>query len=311
MNRYRIVHKTTYRYAKPVSLSHNEGHLLPGDDEHQTCESASLRIEPEPAVHHERRDHFGNRVNYFALEEAHDRIAIIAESRIVRRVSDRVPLDEASKERALGACPAWESVRDTLTATPYGPAGIKEFAFASPMVPAKAIDSAGVLDFARPSFTAGRSLLAVCLDLNERIFKEFQYDSDFTRIGTPLSRVIEHRRGVCQDFAHLFLACLRRFGIPARYASGYLETKPPPGRPRLQGADASHAWVSVYIPDADDSQSGGWLDFDPTNNLLAGNQHVALGYGRDYSDVTPLKGVIFGGGKHSVQVAVDVLPLED
>ncbi|MCR9143165.1 MAG: transglutaminase family protein [bacterium] len=306
MNRYHIVHKTIYKYQKPVTLSHNEGHLLPCDTEDQICESAALRVDPAPAVSDERRDIYGNRVNYFSLEEPHKLIEVVAESWIRRSVTQRVPLDAGRRAAAAEAAPAWENARDELTASADA-AMLQEYVFASPMITADAIDSPGVDAFARSVFTPGRSLLAACIDLNARIFNEFQYDSGFSTIGTPLSKVLKHKRGVCQDFAHLFLACVRRMGLPGRYASGYLETKPPPGRPRLQGADASHAWASVFIPGPD----GGWLDFDPTNNLIAGNEHIVLGYGRDYSDVTPLKGVIFGGGKHTVRVEVDVIPVED
>ena len=329
MNRYRIVHKTSYWYNKPVTLSHSEGHLLPLDNEHQHCESAGLRIEPVPGVHYERRDYFGNRVNYFALEVPHRHIEVVSESFVSREISPRIPQTPEQVQAAIEFSPSWESVRDMIAATPdpnteentnsnfganaeIGTSSVmadfdlQEYTFASPMIPAVSIDLPGVASFVQSIFTPGRSLFGACLDLNARIFTDFKYDSGFSRIGTPLKDVISARRGVCQDFAHLFLACMRRAGLPARYASGYLETKPPEGRPRLQGADASHAWASVYFP----GPNAGWIDFDPTNNLIVANQHVVLGYGRDYSDVTPLKGVIFGGGKHTVKVEVDVLPID-
>lgn len=305
MNRYRITHRTRYAYAKPVTLSHNECHLLPLENEHQLCESARLRILPEPQTRAERRDYFGNRVHYFALEKAHRKIEIVAESVVQRAVTARVPLDETAQAGAAQNSPAWETAREAAV----GPE-LARFAYASPLIPDTAFDLPALQAFVMPSFSPGRPLLAAAIDLNQRIFDEFQYDSGFSHIGTPLAKVLEHRKGVCQDFAHLFLAGLRGLGLAARYVSGYLETKPPPGRPKLAGADASHAWVSVWIPGSGDMPGGTWIDLDPTNRIVAGNQHIVLACGRDYSDVTPLKGVIFGGGKHEVHVAVDVVPLD-
>jgi len=159
-------------------------------------------------------------------------------------------------------------------------------------------------DYAQSSFTANRALVDVVHDLMQRIYKDFTYDPAFTTIATPLSEVLSFRRGVCQDFAHLAIACLRAYGMAARYISGYVETLPEPGKPRLVGADASHAWFSVFIPGT------GWLDFDPTNNTVPLDQHITLAWGRDYADVTPLKGIAFGGGQHTLSVSVDVLRLE-
>ncbi len=306
MNRYRITHRTHYEYAQPVALSHNECHLLPLENEHQLCESARLRILPQPQTRAERRDYFGNRVHYFALEKAHRKIEIVAESVVQRAVTARVPLDEAAQAVAAQNSPAWESAREAAA----GPE-LARFAYASPLIPDTAFDTPALQEFVAPSFPTGRPLLEAAIDFNQRIFDSFEYDSGFSIIGTPLAKVLKHRKGVCQDFAHLFLAGLRSLGLAARYVSGYLETKPPPGRPKLAGADASHAWVSVWIPGSGDLPGGTWMDLDPTNRILAGNQHIVLACGRDYSDVTPLKGVIFGGGKHEVQVAVDVVPLNE
>jgi transglutaminase-like putative cysteine protease len=312
MNRYHIVHRTTYSYSKAVSLSHNEGHLLPRDGAEQRCDEGTVRIYPEPSIRFERNDYFGNRVFYFALEAPHHEIEVIAESRVTRMADPPTFADNGAGSGAGHASSSWEELRDQVgDILTHGaaqsedrlPSDLVDYVFDSPMIPARQIDSRAVADFARSVFTPGRSFYEACVELNARIHGEFRYDSEFSRVGTPLEEVLQHRRGVCQDFAHLYIACLRALGLPARYVSGYLETRPPPGRPRLQGADASHAWVSVYMPAA-----ASWIDFDPTNNLIVGNHHIVLGHGRDYSDVTPLKGVIFGGGKHSVQVAVDVVP---
>jgi transglutaminase-like putative cysteine protease len=175
----------------------------------------------------------------------------------------------------------------------------RQYVIDSPMIKT----SAELGSYAQPSFLPNRPLVEVVRDLMQRIYKDFIYDPSFTTIATPLSEVLKYRRGVCQDFAHLAIACLRAHGIAARYVSGYVETRPEPGKPRIVGADASHAWFSVYIPGI------GWLDFDPTNNTVPLDQHITLAWGRDYADVTPLKGIAFGGGQHTLSVSVDVLRL--
>jgi len=206
-----------------------------------------------------------------------------------------------SPEAGLLDSPPWEAVRERVAADTTTPGlEARDFVLPSAFVPP---DDA-VWDYARASFPPGRPLLEAVRDLTRRIHQEFRYDPGFTTIVTPLAEVLAHRRGVCQDFAHLQIACLRSLGLPARYVSGYLETLPPPGKAKLQGADASHAWVSVYDPEQ------GWTDFDPTNDQLVGEQHITTAWGRDYGDVTPLKGIIFGGGEHTLEVAVDVERLE-
>ncbi|MBX7057060.1 MAG: transglutaminase family protein [Leptospirales bacterium] len=283
--RYRVRHQTIYEYKEDVNLCHSEGRLLPRDLDRQRTLQASLRIQPGADFSMERSDYFGNRVSYFALQRPHRRLEAVAES----IVELRPPSPPAHN-------PPWEEALRALQGPHADSFVFSEFRLDSPMA------AAGLeyREYALRSFLSGRALLDSCQDLNARIHADFKYESGFSNVSTPLDVVFEHRRGVCQDFAHLFLACLRSLGFAGRYVSGYLETSPPPGKTKLQGADASHAWAAALFP------GGQWLDFDPTNNLMPSTQHITLAWGRDYADITPLKGVIFGGGEHSVKVAVDV-----
>jgi transglutaminase-like putative cysteine protease len=286
--RYRIVHRTDYRYSAPVSRARNEAHLRPRDTDRQHCESSELVVEPTPTSWSERTDFFGNPVVSFAVDGPF--VALTVTSTSVVSVSGREPLPAAG--------PAWEQARDIL-ATDLGTETLaaREFCFESPFVPV----SSGVRAYAHSSFPPGRPLTEAVSELTERIFVDFLYDPGFTTVTTPLEEVLSFRRGVCQDFAHLAIGCLRSMGLAARYVSGYLETAPPPGEERLIGADASHAWPSVFIP------GWGWLDVDPTNDQMVGSSYVTTAWGRDYSDVSPLKGIVFGGGdSHTLDVSVDV-----
>jgi transglutaminase-like putative cysteine protease len=260
----------------------------------------------------ERIDFFGNRVAYFAIQQPHTQLIVtaISEVTIFPRQNNLDLLNQMT----------WEQVRSLLQESPLlgqsqsqlGQSQIqnqdqtlevldaRQYVLDSPMV----IVTPELADYAQGSFLPNRALVDVVHDLMQRIYKDFTYDPAFTTIATPLSEVLSFRRGVCQDFAHLAIGCLRAYGIAARYISGYVETLPEPGKPRLVGADASHAWFSVYIPGT------GWLDFDPTNNTVPLDQHITLAWGRDYADVTPLKGIAFGGGQHTLSVSVDVLRLE-
>jgi transglutaminase-like putative cysteine protease len=284
----RVVHRTGYAYSEPVSTSHHEAHLAPRDGEGRRTLVHDVAITPSPSMRRERFDYFGNRALHFSLREPHRALEVVTTS-VVDLVALPAPV--------LAASPAWESVRDRVSTDrrrdlldAYG------FVFDSPMVKA----SAGLREYAAASFPAGRPLLEGVRELTARIRNDFTYDASATEVSTPLAEVFRRRRGVCQDFAHLQIAGLRGLGLPARYVSGYLLTHPPPGRPRLIGADASHAWISTFVPDL------GWIDFDPTNDLIPSDEHVTVAYGRDFSDVTPLKGVILGGGRHEVKVSVDV-----
>jgi transglutaminase-like putative cysteine protease len=285
--RYAVRHVTRYRYADSVSNSQHDLHVLPRELPWQRCLSAQLAISPTPIVCRERVDYFGNRATHVVLATPHTEMIATAESLVevsapeTRVADDDLPWQEAARVVVPG---------DDLQ--------VQEMRFPSPFVePWPALR-----DFALRSFPSGRPLLVGCIDLMARIHGDFAYDPRATTVATPLEQVFEQRRGVCQDFAHLMIACLRSLGLPARYVSGYLMTLPPPGQPRLQGADASHAWLAVH------SRRFGFVDLDPTNNCLVGDAHVTLAVGRDFGDVTPLRGVIHGGSRHDLQVAVDVVP---
>lgn len=291
--KYRIVHRTVYDYEQAVTLCHNETHLTPRDSERQQCLDHRIEIEPAPATRAERLDFFGNPVLYFAIEEPHSQLTVTATS--------EVRIDNAGRQVSLQTGCSWEEVAARVQGErTEANLDARQYLMDSPLAAA----TAEIGEYAARSFIANRPLAAAVHDLMTRIHGDFVYDPDFTSVATPLSVVFRHRRGVCQDFAHLAIACLRSHGLPARYMSGYIQTRPAPGQKKLTGADASHAWFAVYDPVA------GWLDYDPTNNQMPMDQYVTTAWGRDYGDITPLKGVIFGGGKHTTRVAVDVTPLE-
>jgi transglutaminase-like putative cysteine protease len=285
---YNILHRTLYEYAAPVTVSHHVARLEPRPTSVQSRESFSLKIFPEPTLRKERADYFGNQLCLFSIQEVHKKLEIITHSRVTVR-TQKPPMAETS--------PAWEEVA-ALFRDPVSPEVIEpyQFVFDSPQVRA----SFELADYAKESFAGNTPLLAAVADLNRRINQDFKYDPKATTVATPLEEVLAKRRGVCQDFAHLGIAFLRSLGLPARYVSGYLRTRPPEGKPRLVGADASHAWFGVFCPGV------GWVDFDPTNNVQPGEEHITVAYGRDFGDVSPVAGIITGGGKHDVKVAVDV-----
>ncbi|WPL16801.1 hypothetical protein Thiowin_01775 [Thiorhodovibrio winogradskyi] len=286
--KYRVSHVTRYAYAAPVSLCHSVAHLKPRPMNHQRVINTSLRVTPWPSVTREHQDFFGNRVSYFSLQQSHSMLEISATS----EVEVTIPALPAAD-----ADPPWDSVPKRLRETPDA----KHLAARAFTLPSPAIaQQPDAVAFARASFPPGRPLFDATRELVNRIFSDFEYDPSFTTIATPISEVLAHRRGVCQDFAHLGIAALRGLGLAARYVSGYLETLPPPGQPKLRGADASHAWFSLFVP------GHGWVDFDPTNDSLIGEQHITTAIGRDYQDVTPVRGVFYGGGEHELTVAVDV-----
>ncbi|HMP84639.1 MAG TPA: transglutaminase family protein [Verrucomicrobiota bacterium] len=285
---YHITHRTLYEYVSPVSVSQHVARLTPRATGAQSCENFSLKIFPEPTLRRERLDYFGNQLCFFTIQQAHRKLEIITQSRV-----NVVPPPVIARETS----PLWEEVAE-LFRDPVSPEVVEpyEFVFDSPHIRA----SFELADYAKQSFAPGTPLLAGVADLNRRIFTDFKYDPKATTVATPVEEVLEKRRGVCQDFAHLGIAFLRSLGLPARYVSGYLRTRPPAGKPRLVGADASHAWFSVFCPDA------GWVDFDPTNNLQPGEEHITVAFGRDFGDVSPVAGILTGGGSHAVKVAVDV-----
>lgn len=289
--RYRVKHATRYAYARAVDLGTHMLHLSPRSLPWQRVVSAQLTADPVPTLVTEGVDHFGNPVSWMALDLPHDRFDVTLEA--VVEVEFPIPPPAATtvawelvaEAAQVGGADAWESA---------------EFAFDSPMAPA----DAGAGAYAAVSFPPGRPVLAGLLDLTARIRREFTFKSGVTTISTPVSRVLAQRAGVCQDFTHLMIAGLRALGLPARYVSGYLRTRPPPGQTPRQGADQSHAWVGAWLGPAH-----GWVDLDPTNNLVVRDEHVVLAWGRDYADVSPIRGIILGGGSHSVTVGVDLAPV--
>ncbi|MCF7984283.1 MAG: transglutaminase family protein [Thiohalocapsa sp.] len=290
--RYRITHVTRYAYGSPVSLCHSITHLKPRETPFQRCISTQVRVTPWPSVAREHRDLFGNRVNYFSIQQAHSTLEVSA----VSEVDVTTPLVPP-----LGESTPWEQVRERLHED-RDPSCIaaRIFTLPSPAIPMN--DAA--TDYALSSFTPGRPLLEATGELMSRIFDEFEYDPSSTTIATPLDTVMEHRRGVCQDFAQIAISALRGLGLAARYVSGYIETLPADDQPKLRGADASHAWFAVYLPGLENT--GTWVNFDPTNDTLIHEQHITTAVGRDYQDVTPVRGVFYGGGEHQLSVAVDV-----
>ena len=305
---YRVTHTTTYAYEELVSICHNEMRLEPRSAPRQRCLATALAIEPTPAVLATELDYFGNRASFFTLQEPHHRMVVTARSEL-----------EIASVRSVrpSATPAWEALREQIrTETTHEALSAYEMSFDSPLVPVQP----AFARYALPSFAAGRPILDAVLDLTHRIHADFEYRPGATSVTTPVEEVLARRHGVCQDFAHLELACLRALSLPVRYVSGYLHTRPvrseetdeeaaerdapageQTGERALVGADASHAWVSVWCGD------GGWTDVDPTNDLVTSDQHLTLAWGRDYADVAPIKGVILGGGEHTVEVAGEVV----
>jgi transglutaminase-like putative cysteine protease len=280
---YDVVHVTRYAYTELVSVSHHLARLTPRTVAHQTRLRHEIEVEPAAAARSTHTDYFGNDATFFAMQGAHRGLTITSRSRV--RVAARAA-PETSRT------PPWEHAGDR----PRLPLEVLEALFDSGSLRSAPEFHA----YARPSFPAGRPLLEAVIDLTARIHADFTFDPDATTVTTSLAEVFRLRRGVCQDFARFEIACLRSLGIPARYVSGYLETTPPPGMPRCIGADASHAWLTFHCPGA------GWIDIDPTNNLLPSTGHVTLAQGLDYGDVSPIRGVILGGGQHTLQVSVDV-----
>ncbi len=285
---YRVTHRTLYEYAAPVTVSHHVARLEPRVTHTQAQENFTLKIFPEPALRKTRTDYFGNRLCLFSVQEVHTRLEIITHSRVT--VEPKILQNPA-------ASPAWEDAA-RMFRDPVSPEVVEpyQFIFDSPQIRA----SFEFADYARESFGKNTPVLVGALDLTRRIYEDFTFDPRATTVATPLEEVWGKRRGVCQDFAHLGIACLRSIGLPARYVSGYLRTHPPEGQSRLVGADASHAWFAIFCPGL------GWLDFDPTNNVRPVEEHITVAFGRDFGDVSPVAGILTGGGRHVVKVGVDV-----
>jgi transglutaminase-like putative cysteine protease len=330
----RIIHRTTYRYQGSIDMAQHMVHLSPLDTPGQQLLKHALRITPEPASRSQTTDVFGNLRTFFSLQAPHETLTVEADSEVQTRAPAELPHSAGWQKLT------WERVREHFryrVQAPFDPAS--EFLFASPYVPRDDAFAA----FARPAFKPGLPMLAAARALMERIHTELKYETDSTEVNTPALQALEQGKGVCQDFAHIMLGCLRSLGLPARYVSGYLLTQPPPGKPRLIGADASHAWVSVYVPFPPEGQNrvqrsedpggdpktdigdslapkpataaGAWFDFDPTNNRCGwgspGEDYVTLATGRDFADVSPMRGVIQGGAQHTLEVGVTVAPPDE
>lgn len=290
---YKIIHRTTYRYKYPVSVGNHVACLMPRNLANHQSAHSQLDIYPTPVTRTDRVDFFGNTLCFFTIQEPHKELVVEARS-------------EVKLSAQTGTAPdnllPWEEAAAALPSD-HSPEGLEafQFGFESPRIRIRPEFAA----YARLSFTPRRPLPEALRDLTTRIFKDFRFDAKVTNVRTPPEEVFRKRRGVCQDFAHVQIACLRSLNLAARYVSGYLRTYPPPGKPRLIGADASHAWVSAYCP------GSGWLDVDPTNNVVPSDGHVTLAWGRDYSDVSPLRGLVLGGGAHTLKVAVDMEPVSE
>jgi transglutaminase-like putative cysteine protease len=309
---YRVTHQTHYRYTDPVDVANHVACLRPRDLPHQRLLEFDLSITPRPAMFIERADYFGNTHQIFSIQSPHRELLV--------RSHSLVELVDVRPNQSAAMIP-WESARDLLPED-RSPAGLDayQFSFESPRIPLRPTFA----DYALESFTPQRPLREALLDLTARIHTDFKFKGGATSVSTTVDEVFLKRLGVCQDFAQLQIACLRSLRLAARYVSGYLRTNPPPGKQRLVGADASHAWLSVYCPgpaattsssqassySGADSVSPIWLDVDPTNNCEPSRDHITLAWGRDYSDVSPLRGLILGGGRHALKVGVDVEPLE-
>lgn len=287
---FEVSHRTTYTYRRPVLQSQHLLHLTPRDGQRQSVLRHSLLIEPAPAAQSEVRDRYGNAVGVLSVVDAHSELIVHARSTVDVRALE-LPM--------LGLSTPWEQVKSrALVGDERLDLSVLEFVSAS----RHTRPFRDALDYAKPSFSSGRPILEAAFDLTQRIYRDFKFDASATDISTPVSHVLRQRRGVCQDFAHLALTCLRTLKLPARYVSGYLLTYPPPGQQKMQGADASHAWISVWAPEV------GWVDFDPTNGVIPTTEHITVAYGRDYDDVSPISGVLFGGLDQRMAVAVDVTP---
>lgn len=289
--RYKVRHATTYEYTQSMRQAHHTVHLEPRVLPGQLVSGYKMEITPAPAVQAEHVDFFGNPTTYFAIQERHRTLTLETEMEVEVAAKPAIALDRT---------PAWEDLRDRLRQG-GDEAAIRASTYAYPSTLVPYLPELGA--YAAKSFAPGRPIGEAAFDLTRRIFKDFEFDPTTTEISTPLAQVLEQRSGVCQDFAHLQTGCLRALGLAARYVSGYIRTVPPPGRERLVGADASHAWLSAWC--GDDL----WLDLDPTNDCLGSSDFITLAWGRDYDDVTPVRGVMFGHGDQILEVEVDVEPI--
>lgn len=289
--RYHIIHSTICQYDSPVSVCHYHAKLIPRRLPYQQCPWHEMTIRPEPLHRYVRQDAYGNATMYFEIEGSHVELEVISSSFV--SVEPYTHPDASTS-------PPWESIRDACAAAEWSTASAAgEFCCDSPLIRANPT----LRDYAQRSFPPGGAILVGALNLNHRICTDFTFDPQATNAATPIEEAWEKKRGVCQDYAQVMIACLRSIGLPARYVSGYLETLPPPGKQKLIGADASHAWLSLWC-----GEEFGWIDLDPTNDMIPSTRHITLAWGRDFSDVSPLRGVTLGAGNQKILVAVDVMP---
>ncbi|MGG9972744.1 transglutaminase family protein [Ferruginibacter sp. SUN002] len=288
MVHYTITHKTEYIYKEPISLCHNIARLIPRSVDRQVCNMSEIVITPEPDTYKRYEDFYGNHVAYFAIEQDHDKLTVTVTSDI-EITPTTISLDNCAQT-------PWEEEAKKIHSNTPEYIDIRQY------VPQTAMTeiTPEVKAYALQSFTPGRPLFAATHDLMHRIYHDFEFKAGLTTITTPVNETLKLRKGVCQDFAHLAITCLRSLGLPARYVSGYIETIQAPGKEKLVGTDASHAWFATYIPDM------GWVEFDPTNNQIPSSQHITIGWGRDYADIAPLKGIILSSRPHKLHVSVDV-----
>jgi transglutaminase-like putative cysteine protease len=291
--KYRVRHYTEYIYQDAASACYNRLCLTPSNDARQRCINSEVLITPTPDDLTFREDFFGNKLIFFSLSQEHKQLRINMNS--IVSVEGRENADTA-----LRSSLRWKDVISFLQLQPQIHHDIIQYTLPSTYVPMSSI----VRDFSETCFPEDATLWSVCHSLMKKLHDTIEFKPGYTTVNTPVETVIQHKKGVCQDFTHLMIACLRNMGLPARYVSGYIETIPPPGKERLVGADASHAWVAVYFPEI------GWVEFDPTNNLLPSYKHITVAFGRDYEDIAPIKGIVFSSGKQNLTVRVDVEQLQ-
>ena len=292
---FEIIHTTRYKYENGASFCHNLATLKPKNLLGQQLLEYNLKITPQPNEISERIDFFGNAITSFSIQEYHEELDVTATSKVYRNYEEQAAVLNSKDYKSVtinDAIELMKGIGDNVLEA-------KQFLLRSPLV---SINSKEIKDYSKISFKPNRSLYEASFELMERIFTDFDFVSGFTNIATPLDEVMKEKKGVCQDFAQIAIACIRSVGIPARYVSGYIETLPPEGEKKLIGTDASHAWFSVFIPTV------GWVDFDPTNNQIPKNQHIVVAHGRDYLDVPPLKGVTYSSGKNKMEISVDIRP---
>jgi transglutaminase-like putative cysteine protease len=291
--RYKIKHITKYEYQDAVGLCHNRVCLTPSDNLQQKCLSSDIKISPSPDSFLYRRDFFGNTIAFFSSYKDHDHLEITS-------VSEVELASRRETHLAVDSTVLWRDVRQQIAIAENDSFDTIQYTLPSRYIPI----SSEIKKFCEDCFAEDATLWSVCNALMQKIFKTIEFKPGFTTVNTPVEEVLKSKKGVCQDFAHLMISCLRNMGLAARYVSGYIETIPPPGKEKLMGTDASHAWVSVYFP------SIGWVEFDPTNSLLPSDNHITVAIGRDYHDVAPIKGIVFSSGKQNLTVKVDVIRMD-